>query len=187
MLASSSPRRSALLEQIGLNFRVIVCDLEEHTPPGLQPFEVVERLAARKAMFVADRLTEGIVIGADTVVVWRGQLLGKPSCEQDAVEMLKRLQGSAHEVFTGVALVDAGNNKVEVSHEKTRVIFRPLDEEEIRRYVSTGEPSDKAGSYGAQGIGAIFIERIEGSYTNIVGLPMSKLSLMLKKFGYDIL
>lgn len=170
-----------------MNFRVIVGDLEEHTPPGLQPFEVVERLAARKAMSVADRLTEGIVVGADTVVVWRGQLLGKPSSEQDAVEMLKRLQGSAHEVFTGVALVDAGNGKIEVGHEVTRVIFRPLDEEEIRRYVSTGEPLDKAGSYGAQGIGAIFIERVEGSYTNVVGLPLAKLSLMLKKFGYDIL
>ncbi|WP_312038058.1 Maf family protein [Pelotomaculum terephthalicicum] len=187
MLASSSPRRAALLKQIGLNFRVIVCDLEEHTPPGLQPFEVVERLAARKAMFVADSLAEGIVVGADTVVVWRGQLLGKPSCAEDAVEMLKRLQGNVHEVLTGVALVDAGSGKAEVGHEQSRVMFRPLDEEEIRRYVATGEPLDKAGSYGAQGIGAVFVERIEGSYTNIVGLPLAKLSLMLKNFGCSVL
>jgi len=161
--------------------------MEECAPPGLQPFEMVQYLAARKAMSVADSLADGIVIGADTVVVWRGQVLGKPSGEREAVEMLKCLQNCEHEVFTGVALVDAGNSKVEVSYDKTRVFFRPLNEEEIRRYVSTGEPLDKAGAYGAQGIGAIFIERIEGSYTNIVGLPLSRLSLMLKKFGYDVL
>jgi len=175
------------LKQIGLNFRVIVCELEECAPPGLKPYEMVQYLAARKAMSVADSLADGVVIGADTVVVWRGQVLGKPSNEREAVEMLKRLQGCEHEVFTGVALVDAGNRKVDVGHDKTRVIFRPLDEDEIRRYVSTGEPLDKAGAYGAQGIGAIFIERIEGSYTNVVGLPLTRLSLMLKKFGCDVL
>ncbi|OPY55927.1 MAG: Septum formation protein Maf [Pelotomaculum sp. PtaU1.Bin035] len=161
--------------------------MDESTPPGLKPFETVELLAVRKAMAVAAGLDGGIVVGADTVVVWRGQVLGKPSGEEEAVEMLKRLEGCSHEVYTGVALVDAGSRKVEVSNEKTRVQFRPLSEEEIRRYVSTGEPLDKAGAYGAQGLGAIFIERIEGCYTGVIGLPLARLSKMLKRFGYNVL
>lgn len=149
--------------------------------------EMVQYLAAAKARCVADNLADGIVVGADTVVVWQGLVLGKPSGAEEAVEMLQRLQNSTHEVYTGVALVDAGSGKMEVGYDKTRVIFRPLAGAEIRRYVATGEPLDKAGAYGAQGIGAIFIERIEGSYTNVVGLPLARLSLMLKHFDYDVL
>lgn len=175
------------MKQIGLSFRVIACNADEHTPPGLSPGEVVERLAMRKAMFVAERLAEGIVIGADTIVVWRGQVFGKPADEQEARSMLQKLQSDVHEVFTGIALVDAGQGKVEVSHEISQVFFRALNEAEIRRYVSTGEPMDKAGAYGAQGIGAVFVERIDGSYSNIVGLPLSRLSLMLKNFDCNVL
>lgn len=136
---------------------------------------------------MADKLADGIVVGADTVVVWHGMVLGKPSGAQEAVEMLRRLQNDAHEVFTGIALVDAGSGKSELAYEQTRVKFRPLTEAEIRRYVSTGEPLDKAGAYGAQGIGAVFIERIEGSYSNVVGLPLARLALMLQRFAYDVL
>lgn len=219
ILASASPRRSQLLKQLGLDFRIIIGTQEESTPPGLKPSEVVELLAKRKSMAVAESLHEGIVIGADTIVVWRGHVLGKPTSAQEAEEMLNNLQGCTHEVYTGVALVDAGSRKVEVSHEITRVIFRPVGADEIRCYVASGEPMDKAGpgvglmhqdssypangllnekdsypkgtgcagAYAIQGIGAIFVERIEGDYTNVVGLPVPLLYKMLKKMGYDIL
>ncbi|MDD3653846.1 MAG: Maf family protein [Desulfotomaculaceae bacterium] len=217
ILASASPRRSQLLKQLGLDFRVIICNQKEDTPPGLKPFEVVELLAKMKAMAVAERLGDGIVIGADTIVVWKGHVLGKPSDAQEAEEMLNNLQGRAHEVYTGVALVDAGSRHIEVDHEITRVIFRPVDAEEIRQYVASGEPMDRfdpgvnlicqgsplgllnegdaspprgtgcAGAYAIQGLGTIFVERIEGDYTNVVGLPLPLLYKMLKKIGYDIL
>lgn len=187
ILASSSPRREELLKQLGLSFRTLVCPVDETPPPGLNPFELVELLAVRKAMAVARTLDDGIVIGADTVVFWHGQPLGKPSDGEDAVEMLKRLQGTAHEVYTGVALVDAATRKVLIDHEKTRVFFRPADEEEIRRYVATGEPMDKAGAYAVQGLAAIFIKGLEGCYTNVVGLPLARLSEMLKQFDYHVL
>ena len=187
ILASSSPRRAELLKQIGLNFRILPCEVDETPPPGLSPAQLVELLAERKAIDVAGKLDEGIVLGADTVVVWQGQLLGKPLNEKDAVEMLSKLQGSAHEVYTGVALVEAGSGKLLVDHEKTGVLFRPLGEKEIRRYVATGEPMDKAGAYAVQGLAAIFINRLEGCYTNVVGLPLARLSVMLKQFGFEVL
>lgn len=187
ILASSSPRRRELLKQLGLEFRTLACPVDETPPPGLSPFELVELLAVRKAMAAARMLEDGIVIGADTVVVWHGRVLGKPCDEEDAVEMLRRLQGIAHEVYTGVALVDAGSRKVLIEHEKTRVFFRSLREEEIRRYVATGEPMDKAGAYAVQGLAAIFINGIEGCYTNVVGLPLARLAEMLKQFGYNVL
>lgn len=187
ILASSSPRRHELLKQLGLDFRTLVCQVDETPPPGVSPFELVELLAVRKAMAVARMLDAGIVIGADTVVVWHGQVLGKPSSREDAMEMLRRLQGSVHEVYTGVALVDADSRRVLIEHEKTRVLFRSVDEEEIRRYVATGEPLDKAGAYAVQGLAAIFIRRLEGCYTNVVGLPLYRLAEMLKQFGYNML
>lgn len=187
ILASASPRRWELLKQIGLEFRTLVCPVDETPLPGLSPFELVQLLAVRKAMAVAGTLDDGIVIGADTVVVWHGQVLGKPSGEEDAVEMLRRLQGDVHEVYTGVALVDAGTGKVLVDHEKTRVFFRAIDEDEIRRYVATGEPLDKAGAYAVQGLGAIFVKGLEGCYTNVVGLPLARLAEMLKQSGYNVL
>ena len=187
ILASSSPRRSELLKQLGLQFRTLVCPVDETLPPGLSPFELVELLAVKKAMAVARMLEDGIVIGADTVVFWHGQPLGKPSDGDDAMEMLGRLQGTVHEVYTGVALVDADSRKVLIEHEKTRVFFRSFDEEEIRRYVATGEPMDKAGAYAIQGLGAIFIKGLEGCYSNVVGLPLARLAKMLKQFGYNVL
>ena len=159
--------------------------MSEFVSPGLAPEEIVTRLAADKAKSVAVGLKAGLVIGADTIVVYRRQILGKPADKAKAVEMLQKLQGDAHEVFTGIALVDAASGQCSTSHERTQVMFRPLDDDEIQRYVDTGEPMDKAGAYGAQGIGAAFVESIVGSYTNVVGLPLAKLSLMLKEKGYQ--
>lgn len=187
ILASSSPRRAELMKQIGLNFEIKVSSVDEALLPGLRPPELVERLAESKAAAVARELNDGIVIGADTVVVWREQVLGKPLSEAEAFDMLSKLQGGVHEVFTGVALIDARSGKVLVSHEKTRVFFRAVEEEEISRYVASGEPFDKAGAYGVQGLAAIFIRRLEGCYTNVVGLPLARLSVMLKDFGFKVL
>ena len=147
----------------------------------------METLAARKALAAAGLLDKGIVIGADTVVALNGQVLGKPTGTSDAVEMLRQLQGTNHEVYTGVALVDAGRREILIDHEQTRVYFKPLEEIEILRYVSTGEPMDKAGAYAIQGLAAMFISRLEGCYTNVVGLPLAKLSEMLRQFGYNVL
>ena len=187
ILASSSPRRAELLKQIGLNFQIMVCDVDETPLPGMSPPELVEILAERKAAAVARNLHDGIVLGADTVVVWHGQVLGKPRSEEEAFGMLVKLQGSAHDVYTGVALIDVSSGKILVGHEKTRVFFRTMEEEEIRRYVASGEPLDKAGAYGVQGLAAIFINRLEGCYTNVVGLPLARLSVMLKAVGYNVL
>lgn len=187
ILASSSPRRAELLKQIGLNFEIKTGSVDEPLLPGLSPPELVERLAERKAAAVARELDDGIVIAADTVVVWQGQVLGKPRNGEEAFDMLSKLQGSVHDVFTGVALIDVRSGKVLVEHEKTRVFFRAMEGFEISRYVATGEPLDKAGAYGVQGLAAIFIRRLEGCYTNVVGLPLSRLALMLKKFSYEVL
>lgn len=187
ILASSSPRRAELLKQIGLDFEIRAGNVDETPLPGLSPPELVRYLAEKKAAAVARQLNDGIVIAADTVVVWQGLLLGKPLDEDDAFAMLSRLQGSVHEVFTGIALACARGGKSLVGHEQTRVFFRAIGEDEIRRYIAGGEPLDKAGAYGAQGRGAVFIKRLEGCYTNVVGLPLARLSLMLKEFGINVL
>ncbi len=187
ILASASPRRAELLKQIGLDFEIIAGNVDETPPPGLSPPELVEFLAGKKAGAVAGKLDDGIIIAADTVVVWQGQIMGKPQGNDDAFAILKKLQGSHHEVYTGVAINRARSGEVLVGHEHTRVFFRAIGEEEIRRYVAGGEPLDKAGAYGAQGLGAIFMERLEGCYTNVVGLPLARLSQMLGEFGVYVL
>lgn len=186
ILASASPRRAALLRQAGLEFNIMVSEVDETPVPGLTPEKLVELLALRKANAVAVGLDNGIVIGADTVVVQAGRILGKPSGPQEAAAMLRLLQGSGHEVYTGVALVDVISRKTLVGHEMTRVFFDSLTEEEIRRYVATGEPLDKAGAYGVQGLAALFINRLEGCYTNVVGLPLARLAKMLKQIGCEV-
>ncbi|NQS76395.1 MAG: septum formation inhibitor Maf [Peptococcaceae bacterium] len=190
VLASSSPRRAELLRQIGLNFEIITSDVDETLLPGLSPPEQVEYLARKKAEAVAREVNsgiDGIVIAADTIVVWQEQILGKPLDGEEAFAILSRLQGSAHDVFTGIALVDTHTGGVLTGHEQTRVFLRAIEEDEIRRYIDSGEPLDKAGAYGVQGLAAIFIERLEGCYTNVVGLPLARLSLMFKKFGFNVL
>ncbi|AEG14034.1 Septum formation protein Maf [Desulfofundulus kuznetsovii DSM 6115] len=184
-LASSSPRRSMLLEQLGLPFTVVVPEVEEEVQEGLPPHQLVETLALRKAGAVAPSISKGLVVAADTVVVWQGKVLGKPADAREAAEMLSLLAGNEHEVFTGVAVMEKPSGRRVVTHERTRVRFRPLTTEEIARYVATGEPLDKAGAYAAQGLGAIFIAGIRGCYFNVVGLPLARLAQVLKEFGVD--
>lgn len=186
ILASQSPRRRELLTQIGLTYEVIPSTVKEvitETDPKL----VVQELSRQKAEDVAGsvlRDREGIlVIGADTVVSYRGHILGKPADEADAVRMLSMLQGKAHSVFTGVTLIRRGpEEEWQVTFaEETRVHMYPMTEAEIRWYVGTGEPMDKAGAYGIQGLCARFVEKIEGDYNNVVGLPVGKIWQELKK------
>lgn len=186
-LASASPRRYALLASQGLDFSVLSVLVDE-TPPPVGPEKAVEIVAARKARAAAERLEEtAFVIGADTIVVHRREILGKPPDPGHACEMLRRLQGDCHTVFTGVAAAAVPEGETAVAHAASRVCFVPLSDKEIRAYVITGEPLDKAGAYAAQGLGAVFIRRIEGCYFNVVGLPLYLLSEMLKSFGVNLL
>lgn len=187
VLASSSPRRRELLHTLGIPFTVQTSDVDETTAPGLSPREVVEELAVRKAQVVASSLTEGVVLGSDTIVVWEGQILGKPADEADAFHMLSMLQGREHTVYSGVALIDAASGRVEVSHSHTQVWIRPLSQTEIESYIATREPMDKAGSYAIQGIGATIVEGITGDYFTVVGLPLCLTANMLSRFGITVL
>ncbi|MHB1421231.1 MAG: Maf family protein [Bacillota bacterium] len=186
LLASASPRRQQLLEQLGLDFRVIVSDVEEHSNGG-RPLDIVQQLALAKAVSVADGLTDGLVIGADTIVVLGERVLGKPSSPAEAATMLRLLSGCTHQVVTGVAVVDAATSRTLVDAETTSVFFRNLSEDEIEGYVASGEPLDKAGAYGIQGLGALLVKEIHGCYYNVVGLPLVRLAEMLKYFGVRVL
>ena len=187
ILASASPRRRELLEQGGIPFTVIPSQAEEKlttTQPGL----AVEELSYLKCSDIYEKSTEdAVVIGADTVVASEGKILGKPSSKEDAVKMLQSLQGKAHEVYTGVTIMvrEGEENRKKTFHEKTKVVFYPMSEEEIRSYVDTGEPMDKAGAYGIQGKSAIFIKEINGDYNNVVGLPLARLYQELKNMGIE--
>lgn len=185
-LASSSPRREMLLRQIGVPFTRLVKPVDESVDPNLSPARQVEIVAERKATGVAGELNRGLVIGADTIVVCNGRVMGKPGTPAEALEMLLALQGNTHEVYTGLFLQDVATGRVAVAHEKTLVRLRRATVDELERYVATGEPMDKAGAYAAQGMGAIFIEEIRGCYYNVVGLPLMRLVLMLRQFGVDV-
>jgi septum formation protein len=187
VLASSSPRRQELVRNLGLNALVIPSQVDEEADPGLAPWQIVEELALRKADSVAQKHEDAIVIGSDTIVVLDGDILGKPRDEADALDMLRRLQGRTHEVFSGIACVDARAKLRAVRHARTIVRMKPLSDEQIRRYIATGEPMDKAGSYAIQGIGATIVTGIEGDYFNVVGMPLHLLSEMLSQFGVNIL
>ncbi|MBR3824560.1 MAG: septum formation inhibitor Maf [Lachnospiraceae bacterium] len=182
VLASASPRRKELLGMLGLEFEIMVSDVEE-VVTETTPNRVVEQLSLQKAEDIFKRL-EGdvLVIGADTVVSLDGKILGKPKNEADAVEMLERLQDNEHRVFTGVTLIGRKEGKEfrNTFSEGTVVKFYPMTEEEIHWYVSTKEPMDKAGSYGIQGLGARFVECIHGDYNNVVGLPIARLYQEMK-------
>ena len=182
ILASQSPRRRELLARFGREFEVIPSGAEEKINTA-DAKKAVEELSRQKAFWVSERVGEGdVVIGSDTVVVLDGNILGKPRDEQDAVRMLKELQGRTHEVLTGVTVVVKGGLCV-TFHEETRVHVACMSEEEIRNYVATGEPMDKAGAYGIQGAFGPFISGITGDYYNVVGLPLHHLYQVLKKGG----
>lgn len=201
ILASASPRRKELLEQIGISFDICPAKGEEIITKEV-PHEVVEELASQKAKEVAGMVKayeasheelmtpqDIMVIGADTIVAYENQILGKPKDEADAFRMLSMLAGNTHSVYTGVSIVLLGaSGKVgELTfYEKTDVVMRQMEEEEIRRYIATGEPMDKAGAYGIQGKCAIYIDKINGDYNNVVGLPVAAIYRELKKLGIDL-
>lgn len=179
VLASASPRRADLLRQAGLEFTVIKPLVNEELPAGEQPEKMVIKLARRKALDVIGRLECGHVLGADTIVVCGGVKLGKPADDEEARRMLGLLSGNVHDVYTGLALYDVTGGDFQTGFSRTRVWMKPLEQAYINRYVESGEPLDKAGAYGIQGRGAVFIDRIEGCYFNVVGLPLSLLFELL--------
>lgn len=186
ILASQSPRRRELLGQMGFSFTVRPAKGEELAHPELTPDQLVEELARQKALEVsAEAASDDVVVAADTVVAIDGKVLGKPHDKVHAAEMLSALSGREHTVYTGVA-VKRGETLL-VEHEATQVRFRPLTEREIDLYIQTGEPMDKAGSYGIQGCGALLVEGIRGDYFNVVGLPICRLGRMLAQVGEDAL
>ncbi len=179
ILASQSPRRREILTLMGLKFDVIDSHCEENPPQGCASAELVCALARQKAEAVFAAHPDACVIGADTVVDLDGQILGKPHTAENARRYLSSMQGRTHTVYTGITLLKTGY--ADVRHCTTKVTFAPMTEGEIDRYVATGEPLDKAGAYGAQGPGGVFVRRIEGSYFNIIGMPMDMLYEMLTK------
>lgn len=186
ILASKSPRRRELLAQMGLEFEIIVPDIDEDMGQELTPDQLVAAISADKAAAVTAQVGEdSLVIAADTVVVLDGKVLGKPHSTEEAKEMLARLSGRSHRVYTGYT-VRKGEKAISRS-EGTDVNFRALTAEEIAAYVATGEPMDKAGAYGIQGIGSLLIEGIQGDYFNVMGLPVCALGQTLKEFGVNCL
>jgi septum formation protein len=186
ILASSSPRRQELLRQIGIPFRTMPSDVDEGILAGESPEKYAVRVALDKASSVASQVKSGIVIGADTIVVLRDEVLGKPADARDAVRMLSMLSGKMHRVITGLAVVDVATETVKTASAVTRVWFHPLSHETIESYVATGEPLDKAGAYGIQERGAVFVERVDGCYFNVVGLPLSLLMGLLRDMDIAI-
>lgn len=182
ILASGSPRRRDLLNDLGFEFEVRPVDIDESPLPSEKPVTYVMRLAREKALAQAE--AGELVIAADTIVAEGGELLGKPADSDDAKRMLRRLSGKAHEVHTGVALVDEAKTLRLTFVESTQVFFKTLEEPEIDWYVSTGEPLDKAGAYAVQGVGSLFVDKLEGNYANVVGLPVAALYRLLRQAGY---
>jgi septum formation protein len=185
-LASASPRRAVLLEQIGLSYVQKPVDIDETVLPGESPVDFVRRVALEKATAAwRDGGDGALTLAADTAVVLEGEIFGKPTDAADAAAKLGRLSGRTHEVLTAVAAVLEGERDCVVS--RSRVSFRRLADSEIERYVATGEPLDKAGAYGIQGLAAIFVERLEGSFSGVMGLPLCETAALLDRFGIDVL
>ncbi len=187
ILASASPQRSRLLRELGCQFEAVPSRIEEQLDARLDPEAQVLELAYLKARDVAERLREGIVIGADTLVVISGRALGKPESAERAREMLRLLGGREHLVITGLAVIDAAGGRAERATATTRVRFGKLDDSLIEKYIATGEPLNKAGAYAIQGKGALLVESIEGCYFNVVGLPLYTLERLLARFGISLI
>ncbi|PTX59390.1 septum formation protein [Melghirimyces profundicolus] len=190
VLASGSPRRKQMLQNLGLSFSVHPSSVTEDVPGDPSPGEWVEILAAKKALAVAHTKKQALVIGSDTVVALGDEIIGKPGDEREAIRILERLQGNAHQVCTGIALVEVKEGKVNrrlIDHRVTEVMIRNMNREEIEWYVSTGEPMDKAGAYGLQGIGSLWVDWIDGCYTNVVGMSLPLLYDMMNEMGYPVL
>lgn len=183
ILASKSPRRQELLQRMGLtDFKILVPDADESFPDGLTPQQTVEYISRVKAVAAKELVSAGdIVITADTMVFLDEHRLGKPTDEADALRMLTALQGRSHTVCTGVTVMQGDHILTE--SEPTKVYFREASEAELRGYIATGDPMDKAGAYGVQSLGALLVERIDGDFFNVMGLPVLRLSRMLREFG----
>lgn len=186
ILASRSPRRARLLKQAGLGFKAKPSAAREYANPALPARKFVEVLAEKKALDVASRMKNALVIGADTILVCKGKKLGKPKNKLHAVRMLKQISGSKLSVYSGIAVIDSKTGRKSIGSEKTKITIRKLKDEEIRAYIRTKEPLDKAGAIAIQGIGAKFISRVDGSSSNVVGLPLECLHKLLKKFGVKL-
>src|SRR3989304_6108226 len=187
ILASASPRRKELLEQIGLSFMVEPSNYQESMSLELEPHELAKSLSLEKARLVARNHRNALVIAADTFIVFEGKILGKPRTETKAKEMLRTMSGKPHSVITGFTIIDTDSNKTVSRSVETRVHLRKLGSDEIDAYVRSKEPLDKAGAYAIQGLGSVIVERIEGDYSNVIGLPLSALTESLKEFGVHVL
>ena len=187
ILASGSSRRKVLLEQIGLKFKVEPSNYEEDIKSGIEPHKIAQRISLEKAEIVASKHKNAIVIAADTFIVFGGQIMGKPGTENEALKMLETLNGKSHSVITGFSIMDTAKNKTLSKSIETKVYVRKLTSAEINTYVKSKEPLDKAGAYAIQGLGSVIVERIEGDYFNVMGLPLSALTEALKEFGINIL
>jgi septum formation protein len=183
ILASASPRRARILEGLGVEFVLDPSGVAEDALSGEAPERHVERLAWAKASSVVSRHRSGTVLGADTIVVLDGSLLGKPADPADAVRMLRAIRGRWHEVVTGLALIRSSDGVGTLGHERSRVLVRDLPDGEIEEYVQGGEPLDKAGAYGIQEFGAAIVERVDGCFYNVAGLPVSRLCRLLEELG----
>jgi septum formation protein len=182
VLASQSPRRAELIGRLGLTFDTVPADIDERYLPHEEPPAHAERLAAEKAQTIAARRPDALVVGSDTIVVVDGDVLGKPRDAAHAVEMLMRLSGREHEVCTGIAVAQGA--RTESALERVRVHFREIDRHAAERYVATGEPMDKAGAYGIQGFGSALVERIQGDYFSVMGLPVVRMLALIERFGW---
>jgi septum formation protein len=187
ILASASPRRKELLKRIGLKFKVDPSSYEENISSELEPHELAKSLSLEKAKLVAKKHMNALVIAADTFIVFEGKILGKPRTETEAKEMLETINGKLHSVITGFTIIDTENNKALSKAVETKVYIRKLSSNEIDAYVESKEPLGKAGAYAIQGLGSVIVEKIEGDYFNVIGLPLSALTESLKEFGIHIL
>jgi len=181
ILASASPRRKEILENANVKFKIMSSDIEELTLEGESPCQMVMRLAFEKGVDIAHKQKSDLVISADTIVVLDNKVLGKPKDESEAKHMIESLSGKTHQVITGISLINLENNKKIIDYVVSNVKFKDLSEDDINDYISTNESLDKAGAYGIQGYGALLVDEIKGDYFNIVGLPISRLSDLLKK------
>lgn len=185
VLASGSPRRREILEGLGVEFEVMSSDIEEIVDEKLSPPEIAKQLAYQKAKDISNKIKgDCVVIGADTIVEYN-KVLGKPQSIEEAYDMLKLLSGQVHRVITGFAIIDSRAQRELIDYECTNVYFDNLSDEQIRKYIATGEPMDKAGAYGIQGRASLFVSKIEGDYFNVVGLPIFKLGVVLRNY-FDI-
>jgi septum formation protein len=187
ILASGSEQRKKLLKTIGLDFEIEKSDYIEDMTEKLPAHKLVQKLALGKAQNVAKKYKNAIIIGADTFIVLEKEFLGKPHTPQKAKKMLKKISGKKHKLITGIAIIDTKENKIFTDYEITEVWFKKMSNKEIKEYIKTGEPLDKAGGYAIQKLGCLFIEKINGNYTNVVGLPINKVYEYLLKLGVDIL